>query len=128
MSDWAQAVRNAGNAFGFHRDQHHGWRRAAGWLCVTNLLTGLALAGYVYLHSTVYITVAATPDGRLIRLTPLADPIMSDAALRNWTATAVTEIFTMGHHDWRLRLSAVRELFTDAGYASFTGESSKAAF
>ena len=29
---------------------------------------------------------------------------MSDAALRNWTVAAVTEAFTLGHHDWRLRL------------------------
>ena len=117
-----QTVKSVGNAFAFHRDQHQGWRRAAGWLCVTNLLTVIALVGYVYGHSTVYITVAATPDGRVIPLTPLDEPIMSDAALRNWTVTGVTESFTMGHHDWRLRLSAAREYFTDAGYASFIGE------
>ena len=44
---------------------------------------------------------------------------MSDAALRNWTVSAVTEAFTLGHHDWRLRLASVRESFTDEGYESF---------
>ena len=44
---------------------------------------------------------------------------MSDAALRNWTVSAVTESFTLGHHDWRLRLSGIREHFTDSGYESF---------
>ena len=44
---------------------------------------------------------------------------MSDAALKNWAVSAVTEAFTLGHHDWRLRLSSVREHFTDAGYESF---------
>ena len=52
-------------------------------------------------------------------LTPLDEPIMSDAALRNWTVAAVTEAFTLGHHDWRLRLAGIRGKFTDSGYASF---------
>ena len=119
MSERLRAVRQAVNRFAFHRDQHHGWRRAAAWLLACNALTAFAFAGYVWLHSTVYVTVAATPDGRLVPLTPLDEPIMSDAALRNWTAAAVTEAFTLGHHDWRLRLAAVRESFTDAGYESF---------
>ena len=119
VSDRVQAVKQAGNLLAFHRGQHEGWRRAAGWLLLVNLLTAGGLAGYVYLHSTVYITVAATPDGRLVPLTPLDEPIMSDAALRNWTLSAVTEAFTLGHHDWRMRLAGVRESFTDAGYESF---------
>ena len=49
-------------------------------------------------------------------LTPLDEPIMSDAALRNWTVAAVTEAFTLGHHDWRLRLAGIRGKFTDSGY------------
>ncbi len=119
MSSRLQAVRAAAKRFAFHRDQHHGWRRAAGWLLACNVLTACAFAGYVWMHSTVYIAVAATPDGRLVRLTPLDEPIMSDAALRNWTVSAVTEAFTLGHHDWRLRLSGIREYFTDSGYESF---------
>ena len=119
MSERARAIRQAVNRFAFHRDQHHGWRKAAAWLLLCNALTLAAFAGYVALHSTVYITVAATPDGRLVPLTPLDEPIMSDAALRNWTVSAVTEAFTLGHHDWRLRLASVRESFTDEGYESF---------
>ena len=119
MSERARAIRQAVNRFAFHRDQHYGWRRAAAWLLVCNALTLAVFAGYIALHSTVYITVAATPDGRLVPLTPLDEPIMSDAALRNWTVAAVTEAFTLGHHDWRLRLSSVRESFTDEGYESF---------
>ena len=61
----------------------------APWLLACNVLTAAAFAGYVYLHSTVYIAVAGMPDGRLVRLTPLDEPIMSDAALRNWTVSAV---------------------------------------
>ena len=84
MSSRVQAIAEAARQFAFQRDQHHGWRRAASWLLVTNALTAAAFAGYVFFHSTVYITVAATPDGRLVPLTRLDEPIMSDAALRNW--------------------------------------------
>ena len=119
MSGRLQAIREAGQQFAFHRDQHHGWRWVAVLAVVCNLLTVVVLVGYIFLHSTVYITVAATPDGRLIELTPLDEPIMSDAALKNWVVAAVTEAFTLGHHDWRMRLSAIRESFTDAGYDSF---------
>ena len=119
MSARSQAVRNAAGLFAFHRDQHHGWRRVTGWLMVVVVAESLAFAGYVHFHSTVYITVAATPDGRVIQMTPLEEPILSDAALRTWTVTAVTEAFTMGHHDWRRRLTDVREYFTDDGFDSF---------
>ena len=119
MSSRLQEIRAAAGRFAFHRDQHHGWRRAAALLLICNVLTAATFAAYVSLHSTVYIAVAATPDGRLVPLTPLDEPIMSDAALRNWTVSAVTEAFTLGHHDWRLRLAAIRENFTDTGYDSF---------
>ena len=119
MSERARAIRQAVNRFAFHRDQHHGWRRAAAWLLLCNALSLAALGGALALYAPVYVTVAATPEGRLVPLTPLDEPIMSDAALRNWTVSAVTEAFTLGHHDWRLRLASVRESFTDEGYESF---------
>lgn len=119
MSERRLAIRQAVNRFAFHRDQHHGWRRAAAWLLLCNALSLATLGGAIALYAPVYVTVAATPDGRLVPLTPLDEPIMSDAALRNWTVSAVTEAFTLGHHDWRLRLASVRESFTDEGYESF---------
>ncbi|MDE0407020.1 MAG: DotI/IcmL/TraM family protein [Alphaproteobacteria bacterium] len=128
MSERARAIRQAVNRFAFHRDQHHGWRRAAGWLLLCNALTLAALGGALALYAPVYVTVAATPDGRLVPLTPLDEPIMSDAALRNWTVAAVTEAFTLGHHDWRLRLSSVRESFTDEGYESFLASLNESLF
>ncbi len=85
----------------------------------TNVLTLLVMVSYMNLHSTVYVTVAATPDGRVVPLTLLSEPMMTDAQLKNWTVSAVTEAFTLGHHDWRMRLGSVRENFTDRGYASF---------
>ena len=95
------------------------WRLVAGALLVTNLLTAAALGGYVWLHSTVYVTVAASADGRLVEVQPLGERIMTDAQLRIWAATAVVEAYTLGHHDWRMRLEGAREGFTDEGFESF---------
>ena len=119
MSSRLQAVRAAAQKFAFHRDQHHGWRRAAAWLLVCNVLTAFAFAGYVWMHSTVYIAVAATPDGRLVRLTPLDERSCRTRRSGTGPSRAVTEAFTLGHHDWRLRLAGIREYFTDEGYESF---------
>ena len=119
MSALRQAISRAGGQFAFQRDQHRAWRSTALALLAGNLALTAALAGYIHLHSTVYVTVAATPDGRLIELTPLDRPVLSDAALRGWVVSAVTEALTLGHHDWRRRLAAVREHFTDDGHDSF---------
>jgi len=66
--------------------------------------------------------VAATADGRLVPLQSLDEPVMTGAALAQWTVAAVTDALTFGHHDWRLRLGAARERFTEAGYAGFLAE------
>ena len=95
------------------------WRRVAGVLLVTNLLTAAGFAAWLWLHSTVYVTVAAHEDGRLVELQPLGERIMTDAQLRIWAALAVVEAYTMGHHDWRMRLERAREGFTDEGFESF---------
>ena len=119
MSERTQAARAAPSQFAWHRDQHRAWRRAALVLAVVAAAQAAALAGYIHYHATVYITVAATPDGRVIEMTPLSEPIMSDAALRNWTVSAVTEAFTLGHHDWRMRLADIRGYFTGEGYDGY---------
>ena len=119
MSALGRAVARVGGTLAFERAQHAAWRRIAFALLVLNVVTAATLAVWVTTHDTVYIAVAATPDGRLIRLTPLDEPTMSDTALRQWTVATVTEAFTLGHHDWRMRLAAVRERFTDSGYGAF---------
>ena len=51
MNERARAIRQAVNRFAFHRDQHHGWRRAAGWLLLCNALTLAALGGMIALYA-----------------------------------------------------------------------------
>ena len=119
MSARTQAATAALSQTAYHRDHHRAWRRVALVLAMIAAVEGAALAGYIWHHATVYVIVAATPDGRVIEMTPLDEPIMSDAALRNWTVSAVTEAFTLGHHDWRMRLADVRQYFTGEGYDGY---------
>ena len=99
---------------------HAAWRRVALVLVVAVVALSLAVVGLVMRGRPMDRAYAATEDGRVIPLTPLAQPVMTQAALRSWVVTALTEAFTLGHHDYRMRLGQVREYFTDDGYDSFT--------
>ena len=122
MSGLRQAVEAASRSLSFERSAHHGWRRVAFVLLAVNVLLSLALWGYIDRHDTVYLQFAVTPGGKVIEAQGLGEPVRTDAALKNWAVTAVTEAFSFGHSDWQMRLSAVREYFTDEGYESFIGE------
>ncbi len=121
MSRLREAVAAAAASLPFERAAHHGWRRIAFVLLAMNVLLTLALWSYIDQHDTVYRTFAVTPEGKVIEAQGLDEPVRTDAALKNWVVTAVTESFTFGHSDWQRRLSAVREYFTDEGYEAFMG-------
>ena len=113
-------MEHAGGQFALHREAHRAWRRMALGLLVAVLALSAAVTGLVLRDRPVDRAFAATPDGRVIELTPLDEPVMSQAALRSWVVTAVTEAFTLGYHDYRRRLGQVREHFTDDGYDGYT--------
>ena len=75
----------------------------------------MSLAGYINLHSTVYIPIFSTADGRVIEAQPLNHPVRTTASLKNWVATAVTEALTLGHHDWQMRLADGERVFHGPG-------------
>ena len=66
------------------------------------------------------IYFATTSDGRLIRMVPLSQPNLSDAALLSWVAQAATETMTFGFHDYKARLQDSSKFFTRQGWESFT--------
>ena len=119
VSRLREAVAAAAGSLPFERAGHHGWRRIAFVLLAMNVVLTLALWSYIDQHETVYRTFAVTPDGKVIEAQGLDEPVQTDASLKNWVVTAVTESFTFGHSDWQRRLSAVREYFTDEGYEAF---------
>ncbi len=63
---------------------------------------------------------ATTADGRLIRMVPLNEPNMNDAAMISWSARAASDIMTFGFHDYSQRLQESSTYFTRRGWQSFT--------
>ena len=63
---------------------------------------------------------ATTADGRLIRMVPLDEPNMNDAAIVSWSARAASDIMTFGFHDYQRRLQESSTYFTRRGWQSFT--------
>lgn len=63
---------------------------------------------------------ATTADGRLVRMVPLSQPNLSDAALLSWVAQSATETMTFGFHDYKRRLQDASSYFTRRGWESFT--------
>ena len=122
MTGLRQAVAAAARNLSFERAAHHGWRRVAFVLLFMNVALTVALVSAIELHEPDYITIAATPDGRVYEAQTLREPVRTAAALQNWTVTAVTEAYTFGHHDFRMRLNAAREYFTNEGYDGFMSE------
>lgn len=122
MSGLREAVAAAARNLSFERSAHHGWRRIAFALLGVNVGLTVVLVWAVGLYEPIYVTIAATPDGRVYKAQTLKQPVRTAAALQNWAVTAVTEAYTFGHHDFRMRLNAAREYFTPEGYESFMSE------
>jgi intracellular multiplication protein IcmL len=63
---------------------------------------------------------ATTSDGRLIRMVPLDEPNMNDAAVISWAARAGSDVMTFGFHDYQKRLQDSSAYFTRRGWQNFT--------
>jgi intracellular multiplication protein IcmL len=63
---------------------------------------------------------ATTSDGRLIRMIPLAESNMTDAAIISWAARAASDVMTFGFHDHQKRLQETAIYFTRRGWQSFS--------
>ena len=68
---------------------------------------------------------ATTADGRIMQMSPLESPNMSDSALLSWTAQAASEVMTFGYHDYQRRLQNSSRHFTRHGWETFTSALTK---
>lgn len=66
--------------------------------------------------STTYF--ASTPDGVLIRLEPLAQPLKSNEFVSQWAAKSAQEVFSFDWINFRAQLSNASQNFTNNGYSS----------
>lgn len=78
------------------------------------LMTTVLYYAVVVKPSTAYF--ASTPDGILIRLQPLSQPIKSDQFVAQWAAKSAQEIFTFDWVNYRAQLNRASHNFTRKGY------------
>ena len=105
----------------YHIAQHRAWRRVA-WIALAGqALTVAALVAWMGMRETVYVAVATDQAGRTLPIVSAENAGAEDEVgfMLTWTVAAVTEAFTMGFHDYRMRVEGVRKRFTDEGYDSY---------
>ena len=105
----------------YHVAQHRVWRRVAGVALVGQALTAAALVAWMGMRDTVHVAIATDMTGRTLPIVSATDAEAGEAAgfMLTWAVAAVTEAFTMGFHDWRMRVEGVRDRFTEDGYESY---------
>lgn len=74
---------------------------------------------FLAMRQPVYKYFATDRDGRIQPITPIDQPIGSEAEVSNWVANAVVRAYTFDFANWRSQLSAARENFTPQGWKGF---------
>ena len=87
-------------------------------MAIVALITALAITIAVSRPQDRFF--ATTADGRLIRMIPLNEPNMNDAAIVSWAARAGSDVMTFGFHDYQKRLQDSSAYFTRRGWQNFT--------
>ena len=86
----------------------------------------LAILGIVLLFS-VLLSVskprntffATTPDGRLISMNPLSDPLMKKESVLSFASEVAADVMTFSFSDYRNKLQTASQNFTTSGWDSF---------
>ncbi len=102
----------------FYRD---GYRRVLVILLISiiaNLILG-GILGYTLYNRPKPEYFATTKEGKVLRLYPLSNPVVSTAELLQWAATAATASYTFNFVNYRKELQSASEYFTPSGWKVF---------
>ncbi len=102
----------------FYRDGCHFIKLAL--LLVLAAIGLLATAiTYEFTHPAQPRYFAITADGRLIKIFPLTQPVVSDDFVTQWTANAVRKTFMLDYIHWREQLQSASNDYTSSGWHGF---------
>lgn len=104
----------------YYRDGYRSLQKIAMFEGLAVVILIVVLGFFIATTKPQNIYFATTSDGRLVRMVPLGQPNLSNAALLSWVAKAATETMTFGFHDYRIRLQEASTYFTRRGWESFT--------
>jgi intracellular multiplication protein IcmL len=84
------------------------------------VIAGLVgVIGYMMANKAAPRYFATTSTGKLIPMVPLNQPNMSQTAIRQWTANAVTSIYTYDFLNYRKAFQDNEQYFTSGGWKAF---------
>lgn len=104
----------------FYRDGYRFWMKLAFTQGIALVLVLAALTVTIAVSRPEDRFFATTADGRLIRMLPLNEPNMNDAALISWVARAASDVMTFGFHDYQRRMQENSAYFTRRGWQTFS--------
>ncbi|MBV6632838.1 MAG: type IVB secretion system apparatus protein IcmL/DotI [Alphaproteobacteria bacterium] len=105
--------------------RHEFYRDRFRWMLYAMLAQSVALviAGYTIYYlandrpSPEYF--ATTQDGRLIKMVPRSEPMLTQSAILTWAGKAATDSFTFDFVNFREQLQEAANAFTPDGWRSF---------
>lgn len=102
----------------FYRD---GYKRVVFCLLLVIVVDALLLFGCIYrvAHPAQPQYFATTPDGRLIMMHPLSDPVLTDEEVLQWVSVAVRKVYAIDYIHWRDQLQSGSQYFTTSGWNYF---------
>ncbi len=102
----------------FYRDNYR--RVVFGLLLMVFINIGcIGVIGYLITNRPEPVYFATSNDGKIIKLQPLTEPVISKAELLQWATVAATEANTYGFSDYRKRLEDASVYFTPGGWKEF---------
>ncbi len=102
----------------FYRDKYRRVRFAVFLALFIDLLLIAGIA-YNWTHPTPPRYFATTADGKIIPLSPLSKPVVSDDYVIQWTANQVRATFSVDYIHWREQLQRAAGSFTISGWRYF---------
>ena len=100
------------------RRQLRQMQKGALCLSLANLVLLCALLCCFWLRpEPVYFGMSR--DMKLLPMTPLSEPILNEAALKNWVSEAVTMSFNLDYLNWKRQLNEARAHFTRKAFVGF---------
>ena len=127
--DWM--VHMIGHSVGAWTHAPHGYALAAVSMAYYRRAMQLALVLSIVLCLSVVVIgiliwtrptpvfFAATRDLRLAQMVPLDKPVLTQQGLLNWATETVTNAVSLDFLEWRKKLTAAREHFSEGAYKSF---------
>ena len=101
----------------WYRNQYKSMSGAV-FICLCLLAISLLFNVVQYMAEPDTKFFATSTDMQIVELSPLEDPLISEAGLTNWVAQVVSDTFFYSFVDWRDNLLNMRKYYSDKGFAS----------